>query len=167
MKRSFKSTIRRWFWLPANWLFPIWSNQRLTKQVERSLQPKLKAAKSADEKEEALSELYYEVEQFQWEIHQIVTRKLLLEANRFLIDLEDIPVPKGWDEHWITGAWGHRYLNRKSYDELTKAVREATYANDKRRREVWEFRLKVVATVLTGLTGLTGALIGLTALLRK
>ena len=161
---------RHWLVRLTYRLLPEWSNRRGLRRLERTYKLKIAAARrrgDSVEERDLKQSSESESREYSDALHEIASQKLLARARKRHLSFRDVP-KKDWEEPtWERGEWGNKYLDSRAYDALDKIVRQAEREYAKERREVWEFRVKMLTAILTAITGIVGALIGLTALLKK
>jgi len=129
-------------------VFPIWALGLQAGVVERAFNPELAKTKTLEGRRKVMSRRDWETSEFDAEIEELWSLRLLKKARKLYIPLEGLK--------WQETPWGNRVLSYETQSALYRAIQ-----NERRGR--WEFWLKV----LTSLTGLAGALIGLVAILKK
>jgi hypothetical protein len=134
-------------------IFPEWAIRRQAGVIERAFASDLKKAKNNHvERENIISQLQFEVSEYTDALSSRRSARLIKKAQRLYIPFDDL--------EWVSGNFGHRYLDGKSESRLSKIVLEES-------RKALEFRLKIAGGIISLLTGLVGAIIGLVAVLKK
>lgn len=119
------------------------------------------AEATGEERESRISQHMHMRDEVLEQLEGIATQRLLRRAAKH----PTVIVPEirrsgkyGQDEHWEQGhATGEWYLKRAAYASVYREIEEA----ERRRREVWEFRIKIASTVLPWLVALVSVLVSL------
>jgi hypothetical protein len=144
--------LRRQLYKVLDRLCPKWALRRRLALLNREHHKQLNRAKSDFQRAAAESHYEQALDMVIDSSDELFSELLINEALiRFLpfdyVKYEDRPM-------------GTRALTRATLIRLFDAV-------ESDRRKVWEFRVKLIGTILTGLVGLAGALAGLFAILLR
>jgi hypothetical protein len=160
-KSRYKRALRRWF--PKRYI------HMMLRRTEIEYRDKLKTVKSSADRQELAADHHFEMSDWEQWLASIEDEKLIKEAARMDLSLDDIPMFVSLGKK--TGHWDAEIRDRVLYDDtrraLQKAIRERAPAYRKEKRERQEFYLKVVLGVMTAVTGLGGTIIGIIAFLKK
>jgi hypothetical protein len=127
---------------------PEWALILQAKAVERAFDADISKAKSEKERDNLTSRCQYDVEPFYGALDALRSRRLFRKAQKLHIATEDLK--------WQEDEWGHSSISNASQSKLARSIKED-------ERATWEFRFKIIASLI----GLIGALIGLIAILKK
>ena len=134
-------------------IFPEWAIQRQAGVIERAFDSDLEKAKTNRvQRESIIDQCHFEVSEYVDALSSLRSVRLIKKAQSLYIPLDDL--------EWVSGNYGHHYLDGKSESRLSKIVVEES-------RKALEFRLKIASGIIGLLTGLVGATIGLVAVLKK
>lgn len=123
-------------------------------------------AKSEDERRSRIGEALHERDEVQEQLECLKTERLCRQAAKHPTGMiprvtmsEKYPgsthhFDKNWEQGSTTGKW---YLKPAAYASICREIEDA----EKRRREVWEFRIKLAGVVLPWVVALVSALVSL------
>jgi hypothetical protein len=135
------------------------------RRIDRIDNPYVAEAK-ADERESRISEHMYMRDEIEEQLERLKTERLCHRAAKHSTVViprvtmsEKYPgtthhFDKNWEQGRTTGKW---YLKPDAYASVCREIEDS----EKRRREVWEFRIKLAGTVLPWLVALVSALVSL------
>ncbi len=110
----------------------------------------------------------YELLDYEEWLREIEDKELIKKAEKMDVYIDEIPFPENDPEnlysiensHYYHGTFGSKMLADDIRKTLIKKIRERTPSYKKERREIWEFWIKSIISVL-------GVLIGFVAILTK
>ena len=130
------------------------------RRIARSYEPWVDGAKG-EEHESRFAEYMHMRDDILEQLEHLATERLCRRAAKHptvviprITMTEKYHVDKNWERGPVTGIW---YLKRVAYASVQRQIEDA----EKRRREVWEFRIKIAGTVLPWLVALVSALVSL------
>jgi hypothetical protein len=130
------------------------------RRINRIYEPWVDEAKG-EERESRIAEYMHERDEVLEQLELLATERLRRRAAKYptavipRITMTDKDhLDKNWERGPATGRW---YLRRAAYASLYREIEDA----EKRRREVWESRIKILGTVLPWLVALVSALVSL------
>lgn len=130
------------------------------RRIDRDYEPWVNEVTGA-ERESRISEHMYMRDEVLEQLEHLATERLCQRASKHpTVVIPRITMTGKYhtDENWERGhATGRWYLKRSASASILREIEEA----EKRRREVWEFRIKIAGTVLPWLVALVSALVSL------
>ena len=138
-----RTKIRALNWVKV--IFPEWAIRLQARVVYAAFDDELAQARDGEAREHVRSQRAFETSEYWDELRTLRSDRLIKQAHELYVSTEGLI--------WITGNFGHKYLDGPSESELKRAVRD-------QKHKIWEFRIKI----LTALTGLIGTIIGLVSI---
>jgi len=135
------------------------------RRIDRIYNPYVAEAKE-DERESRIGEHMHMRDEVQEQLEHLKTVRLGRRAAKYptvvmprITMSEKYPgtthhFDKNWERGRTTGKW---YLKPDAYASICREIEDA----EKRRREIWEFRIKLAGTVLPWLVALVSVLVSL------
>jgi hypothetical protein len=112
-------------------------------QVWNAYEKDIKEATTSDERQMLEVGQYEECSEFEDELLSIDSTEICRRARLCHLSIKDFPLPPGETSYWVTGRYGARYIEPKTFREFTKAVETAEYERAKRDVELKDFWLKI------------------------
>lgn len=121
--------------------------QRNSDHIYHTLESDVIEADTQEKRRDVESLRQFFCAQFDEEILGLDSRALVARAKRLHIEVSDLGLPQGHDDHWILGVHGAWFLHPKSLEALSRMVEEAEYQRPERKIAVRDFWWKAVVAI--------------------